>query len=49
MGCEDYKVGWAPTRKHITFTCRNGRKCNDNSLHDETFLKENLEKLFVYC
>ena len=34
--------------RHITFTCPNGRKCRDSSLHDETFLKENLEKLFAY-
>ncbi|MEY8262049.1 relaxase/mobilization nuclease domain-containing protein [Oscillospiraceae bacterium 50-60] len=39
-GCE---VIWTDTRKHITFTCLNGWKCRDSSLHDETFLKENLE------
>lgn len=48
MEYEGYEVSWVPTRKHITFTCPNGRKCRDSSLHDETFLKENLEKLFVY-
>ena len=37
-----------PNRKHITFTCPNGRKCRDSSLHDETFLKENLEMLLAY-
>ena len=37
-----------PNRKHITFTCPNGRKCRDSSLHDETFLKENLEALLLY-
>lgn len=42
------KSAGCPTRKHITFTCPNGRKCRDSSLHDETFLKENLEKLFAY-
>ena len=48
MENEGYQVTWTDTRKHITFTCPNGRKCRDSSLHDETFLKENLEALFVY-
>ncbi len=45
---EGYEVFWSDSRKHITFTCPNGRKCRDSSLHDETFLKENLEMLFLY-
>ena len=48
MEVEGCQVRWEPNRKHITFTCPNGRKCRDSSLHDETFLKENLEMLFVY-
>lgn len=48
MENEGYQVTWADNRKHITFTCPNGRKCRDSSLHDETFLKENLEALFTY-
>jgi len=48
MEQEGYEVTWMDTRKHITFTCPNGRKCRDSSLHDETFLKENLEALFAY-
>ena len=48
MEYEGYEVTWTDTRKHITFTCPNGRRCRDSSLHDETFLKENLEALFVY-
>lgn len=48
MEYEGYEVSWVPNRKHITFTCPNGRKCRDSSLHDETFLKENLEALFAY-
>lgn len=48
MERECYKVIWMDTRKHITFVCSNGRKCRDSSLHDETFLKENLEALFIY-
>ena len=48
MEYEGYEVTWTDTRKHITFTCPNGRKCRDSSFHDETFLKENLEALFAY-
>ena len=48
MEMEGYQVTWTPNRKHITFTCPNGRKCRDSSLHDETFLKENLEALLLY-
>lgn len=48
MEQEGYEVIWTDTRKHITFVCPNGRKCRDRSLHDETFLKENLEALFAY-
>ena len=33
---------------HWSSRCPNGRKCRDSSLHDETFLKENLEMLFLY-
>lgn len=48
MEYEGDEVTWTDNRKHITFTCPNGRKCRDSSLHDETFLKENLEALFTY-
>jgi hypothetical protein len=43
MMCEGYGVVWKPTRKNITFTTPEGRKCRDNKLHDATYLKENLE------
>ena len=48
MEQEGYEVIWTDARKHITFVCPNGRKCRDSSLHDETFLEENLEALFIY-
>ena len=48
MECEGYKVQWSDARKYITYTCPNGLKCRDNKLHDETYLKENLEKLFAH-
>lgn len=48
MEQEGYEVIRTAGRKHITFVCPNGRKCRDKSLHDETFLKENLDALFTY-
>lgn len=48
MEYEGYEVSWRDDRKHITFTCPNGRKCRDSSLCDETFLKKNLEEFFAY-
>jgi len=48
MEYEGYRVTWTDTRQHITFTCPNGQRCRDSSLHDETFLKENLEALLAY-
>lgn len=48
MEYEGYQVQWSDARKHITYTCPNGMKCRDNKLHDETYLKENLEKLFAH-
>lgn len=48
MEQEGYQVVWTDTRKHITFITPEGWHCRDNSLHDETFLKSNLEMLFVY-
>jgi len=48
MEYEGYQVTWTDTRQHITFACPNGRRCRDSSLHDETFLKENLKALFAY-
>ena len=48
MEVEGYQVIWTDTRRHVTFICPDGRRCRDSSLHDETFLKENLETLFAY-
>lgn len=41
-------MNWTDTRKYITYTTPDGHKCRDNKLHDETYLKENLEKLFEF-
>ncbi len=37
-----YKVTWTDTRKNITYTTPEGRKCRDNKLHLSKFLKENM-------
>lgn len=38
-----YEVKWTDDRKNITYTCPNGMKCRDNRLHQEKYLKENME------
>ncbi|MBR5273232.1 MAG: relaxase/mobilization nuclease domain-containing protein [Clostridia bacterium] len=38
-----YEITWTDERKYITFTCPNGKKCRDKTLHDDKYLKENLE------
>ena len=45
---EGYQVRWSANSKHITFITPEGYRCRDSSLHDETFLKDNLEYLFLY-
>jgi len=47
MEYEGYTVRW-DHHKYILFTTPEGKSCRDRSLHDETYLKENLERLFVY-
>ncbi|WP_303834893.1 relaxase/mobilization nuclease domain-containing protein [Ruminococcus flavefaciens] len=41
-----YDVRWEDSRKYITYTCPNGRKCRDNKLHDAKYRKENMEYEF---
>lgn len=48
MEIEGYIVLWTDSRKHITYTCPNGKKCRDDKLHDDIYLKENMEKLFEF-
>ena len=48
MEYEGYEVRWDDTHKYILFTTPEGRKCRDRTLHDDTYLKENLQKLFEY-
>lgn len=46
MEYEGYQVNWSPTRKYITYTTPDGKRCRDVSLHDDTYLKDNLQRLF---
>ncbi len=41
-----YDVRWEESRKYITYTCPNGRRCRDNKLHDARYRKENMEYEF---
>ena len=41
-----YDVNWSDTRKYITYTCPNGMKVRDVKLHEEKFLKGNMEYEF---
>ncbi len=41
-----YGVSWEDSRKYITYTCPNGRKCRCAKLHGEKFAKEKMEHEF---
>jgi len=41
-----YGVRWEDSRKYITYTCPNGRKCRCAKLHGEKFTKELMEHEF---
>ena len=41
-----YGVRWEDSRKYITYTCPNGRKCRCTKLHGEKFSKELMEHEF---
>ena len=47
MEYEGYEVRW-DDHKYILFTTPEGKSCRDRTLHDEIYLKENLERLFAY-
>ena len=34
-----YDVKWEDSRKYITYTCPNGRRCRDNKLHEAKYRK----------
>lgn len=46
MEAEGYEVKWTRDRKSITYSTPDGKRCRDNKLHEEKFLKENMEYEF---
>ena len=46
MELAGYAVNWSNTRKYITYTCPNGMKVRDIRLHENKFLRENMEHEF---
>lgn len=48
MKSEGYDVRWTDSRKNITYTTPGGKKCRDDRLHEEKYLKERMEKEFAY-
>ena len=44
MSILGYHMTWTDTRKNITFQCPNGKKCCDDKLHDNKYLKESIER-----
>ena len=40
-------IRWEDTRKNITYTLPSGMKCRDDRLHEEKYLKENMEHEFA--
>jgi hypothetical protein len=48
MEDKGYEVKWTDSRKNITYTCPDGLKVRDDNLHDERFLKENMQLEFDY-
>ena len=45
---EGYDATWTDSRKNITYTTPEGRKCRDCKLHIVKYLKENMEAEFGY-
>ena len=43
MSILGYRMTWTDERKYLTFHCPNGRSCRDKSLHDEKYMKKNIE------
>lgn len=47
MSILGYHMTWTDTRKNITFHCPNGKSCRGIKLHDEKYLKENIERELI--
>lgn len=46
MNEKDYRVTWKKERKYITYTTTGGMKCRDFRLHNEKYLKDNMNDYF---
>lgn len=46
MRSEGYGITWTGSRKNITYTCPNGKKCRDSKLNESKYLKEAMENEF---
>ena len=46
MEMEGYLVRWEDDRKYITYTTPEGKRCRDIRLHEEKYLKENMDLEF---
>ena len=44
MSILGYHMTWTDERKYLTFHCHNGKSCRDIRLHDEKYLKDNIER-----
>jgi hypothetical protein len=40
MRSEGYDVRWTDNRKNITYTTPDGKKCRDDRLHDEKYIRK---------
>lgn len=47
MQSEGYQVKWTDSRANITYTTPDGKSCRDFRLHEEKYLKENME--YEFC
>ena len=43
MSILSYHMTWTDKRKYLTFHCPNGKSCRDIKLHDDKYLKDNIE------
>ena len=48
LRAEGYSATWTDSRKNITYTTPDGRKCRDSKLHMTKYRKENMEAEFGY-
>jgi len=47
MNRQGYMVKWEPHYKYITYTTPEGQKCRDNRLHEDKYLKANMEDYYA--